>query len=190
MQKTSLGVSKEGLIKVGGCAGVLAALFLIVYWFGFNRAAALDKEITTLKVKQRQHERLMGPHKKLQDELAELEEYVKNINVGLIELQPLEPDEISSVVSYLDTLAKNVGLETLSIAPDPESMKKHVGQLVVRGQFVGDFHLLDPFLRRLGGKLSALKQIEEIGLVESSGDVVLTLQLQLAVKQSKQGNKS
>lgn len=147
---------------------LLLALVGFVFWQYFYSAklrefAELQERIDTLSSQVTHEQRLANNIGKFRKEIAGLQAKLK---LALMQL----PDkrEIPGLLSSIETLAKDAGLEVLRFAPQSEAAMDFYAAIPVQLELVGTYHQLASFFDEVSG-LSRVVNVDKLYLGNSRG---------------------
>ncbi|GAB7081740.1 hypothetical protein [Megalodesulfovibrio paquesii] len=174
-----MSIPKQSLVKIG----IYLAAILLVAYFGNveakNKVARLDTDIARTKGEIRKQESLYPIYVKLR---AEYDRKVLN-ELELVQTVPMKQDEVDKATDMIDRMATLAGIDATNIQPDPSSLAEDPNQLLVNGEFSGDYGKFREFLKKLGA-IQYVKHIQQIVAQEAAQGLIYTMKLRLAVLSS------
>ncbi len=177
VQKSSLNLPKQSLVKLAVCAGILVAFVALLILPNIMEDKQVKRDVLQIKADIEKQKILYPIYIKL---MAELKNKVVQ-ELPIPEPEQLTEDKVDAAIHAVENMAMESDLRINEVTPDPMSLAKSEGYVGLNCDFYGDFMDIRSFLTQLGS-LPYLRHIEQINLQEGADGVNYTLRLQLAVK--------
>jgi len=160
----------EGLSQKQLIGGVIA--IILVTWFGCNylflsplreEEDGLLKEIDSLQTQLNQERRIA----------ANLERYKKEVAAyrsvqELAERQLPQGREVPNLLSSVQSLAKDIGLNVRRFAPEPDKVSSHYAEIPVRIEMRGTYHQVVSFFDEIS-RLSRIISVADVSFINPRG---------------------
>lgn len=177
MQKSSINLPRQSVIKLGICAAIVVAFVALLILPNIMEDKRVKREVLQKQAEIEKQKILFPIYLRLQAELNN--KVVEELPIP--EPQQLTEDKVDAAILAVEDMAIKADLRINDVTPDPLSLAESAGFVGLNCDFYGDFMNVRDFLVQLGS-LPYLRHIEQIDMQEGADGVNYLMRLQLAVK--------